>query len=195
MVICEECGGSFTKKHRGARFCNKACANANKGKKIALSHAGNHVACEVCKVAKPLNQFSYNTRGDIGSGKKTYCKRCGANARESRRRDKTWKDDAARVLYNGSKQRAKRAGLEHTITYEDIKIPDVCPVLGLPLSREDRDTWLTAPSLDRIDNTKGYTPENVVVVSRRANILKKDATPAEILALAAFYGKYAKGNP
>ena len=72
----------------------------------------------------------------------------------------------------------------------DIHIPDTCPVLGIPLFREGKDTWMNAPSLDRIDNEKGYTKENVIVVSRRANILKKDAKINELVLMANFYSQY-----
>jgi len=48
-----------------------------------------------------------------------------------------------------------------------------------------------SPSLDRIDNTKGYTPDNVVVVSNRANSIKRDATPDELMAVAKFYMQLA----
>jgi hypothetical protein len=41
--------------------------------------------------------------------------------------------------------------------------------------------------LDRVDNTKGYVKGNVIVVSRRANVLKKDATLNELRQLADYY--------
>jgi len=43
-----------------------------------------------------------------------------------------------------------------------------------------------SPSLDRIDNSKGYVKGNVIVVSWRYNSLKKDGTPAELVAVALF---------
>jgi cupin superfamily acireductone dioxygenase involved in methionine salvage len=44
-----------------------------------------------------------------------------------------------------------------------------------------------APSIDRIDNTRGYIKDNIIIVSRRANILKKDATIDELRKLANYY--------
>lgn len=83
---------------------------------------------------------------------------------------------------------SKRTGREVTITREDIIVPDTCPVLGIPLNkfctREDRDS---APSLDRIDNTLGYVPGNVIVVSMRANQLKGTATVEELEKVVIFY--------
>ena len=40
--------------------------------------------------------------------------------------------------------------------------------------------------MDRFDNAKGYTPENVRVISNRANLLKKDATVEEIRMLLRY---------
>jgi hypothetical protein len=55
---------------------------------------------------------------------------------------------------SNAKQRAKKANIEFAITKDDINIPDTCPVFGFPLKREERETWMYAPSIDRIDNTK-----------------------------------------
>ena len=92
-------------------------------------------------------------------------------------------------MLNNSKQRAKRAGLEHTLTIDDIVIPDFCPVLGIKLETGNRKNHYNAPSIDRIDNTKGYIKENIVVVSTRANLLKSDATINELVMVAKFYNE------
>lgn len=44
-------------------------------------------------------------------------------------------------------------------------------------------------SVDRIDNTKGYVPGNVIVVSYRANRIKSDADTTELLKIARFYAE------
>lgn len=79
-----------------------------------------------------------------------------------------------------AKSRAKAKGLECTITASDIIIPPTCPVLGIPLFRAKETTDApNSPSIDRIDPTKGYTKDNVWVISFRANSLKSDATLEE----------------
>jgi hypothetical protein len=73
--------------------------------------------------------------------------------------------------------------MDFNIEESDIIVPDLCPVLGKPLIKTgdgDRN-WI--PSLDRLDNTKGYIKGNVNVISWRANRLKYDATSDEIRML------------
>lgn len=83
-------------------------------------------------------------------------------------------------LWMSAKRRAVRRGLEFTISIEDVVIPTHCPVLGIEILVEaGKSVQPGAPSIDRIDNSLGYTPANVRVISHRANALKRDATRAE----------------
>ena len=62
-----------------------------------------------------------------------------------------------------------------TIKIEDVKIPETCPLLGVKLGYKDGDKTCS-PSLDRIRSDGGYTPENVWVISWRANLIKTNLT-------------------
>ena len=94
------------------------------------------------------------------------------------------------TMLRGARARAKQRGLPFSLSATDITIPAVCPVFGTPLvplgTRVCKDN---SPSLDRVDNTKGYTPDNVWVISNRANMLKNSGTLEEfekiVLALKA----------
>ncbi len=60
---------------------------------------------------------------------------------------------------------------------EDILVPERCPVLGIELSiNESRSSKDNSPSIDRIDPTLGYTKDNVIVISLKANRIKNNAT-------------------
>jgi hypothetical protein len=55
-----------------------------------------------------------------------------------------------------------------------------------------------SPSLDRIKPELGYVPGNIQVISARANVMKNDATPEELLAFANWvyrtYGRVDRGE-
>jgi hypothetical protein len=78
--------------------------------------------------------------------------------------------------------RAKALGVPCMITKDDVIIPEVCPVFGtkLVVGGERK----TSPSIDRIDNTKGYVPGNVQVISHLANVMKNSATVEELATFA-----------
>jgi len=79
-------------------------------------------------------------------------------------------------LYYGARDRCLKSGLDFSITVEDIVVPDKCPILGIEMVRGTRHS----PSLDRKDSSKGYTPDNIWVISKVANRMKNDATPSEL---------------
>jgi hypothetical protein len=55
------------------------------------------------------------------------------------------------------------------------------PILKIELIT-GRVNLYNSPSLDRIDNNKGYVKGNVIIVCSRANCIKNDGTWQEIMA-------------
>lgn len=149
------------------------------------------VVCIGCKNLLAQKYFSYKVKEDPSQGIRERCKSCSAEKarKERERRKNNWKYKPTLHMLNNSKQRAKAAGLEHTLTINDIIIPDYCPVLGIKLETGNRREKYNSPSIDRIDNKKGYTNNNIIIVSNRANILKKDATLDELVMIGNFYGE------
>ena len=147
--------------------------------------------CEVCEKEQPKSCYSYNDR-KLGakSGYRSICKKCSRNAKVREIRERDWKYRANEIIYMNAKARAKKANIPFDIERKDVIIPDVCPIFGIKLHRESKENWYNAPSIDRIDNTKGYTKDNIMVISRRANILKKDASINELILLAEFYKQF-----
>jgi hypothetical protein len=142
--------------------------------------------------------------GTILDTKATQCRPC-AKARAKKKRDEllangaskqdaynyTWRlKNPSSYLLQTAKSRAKSYGFEFDLTIEDIIIPEVCPVLGIPLfirlSSRGSGKNPNNPSLDRIDSSKGYIKGNVQVISWRANDLKKNGTLEEFKKLVEF---------
>lgn len=87
------------------------------------------------------------------------------------------------IMYHNAKRRARDANVPFDISFKDIQIPDVCPILQIKLSSEDRET---TPSLDRIIPSLGYTKDNIQVISMRANRIKNDGTLEEFKAIIKY---------
>lgn len=104
-------------------------------------------------------------------------------------RDKEWRD-VRYTLVRNSKRRARARGIDHTIGVGDITLPERCPILGCVLARNRGKLSKDSPSLDRVDNSKGYIPGNVRVISFWANTLKDNLTADQIERLY----KYVKGE-
>jgi hypothetical protein len=88
-------------------------------------------------------------------------------------------------LFIKAKSRAKRDGIKFSLQERDIIIPKFCPVLGIKLIPSDPNKQ-HSPSIDRLIPSKGYTKENIRIISFRANAIKQNATAAEIRAVAEY---------
>lgn len=89
-------------------------------------------------------------------------------------------------LWTEAKRRAKEKGLIFTLALTDIVIPDVCPVLGINLFKVGEVLTANSPTLDRLIPSLGYTKENVIVVSHKANTLKSYGTAEDHEAVARY---------
>jgi predicted Zn-ribbon and HTH transcriptional regulator len=85
-----------------------------------------------------------------------------------------------------AKSRAKLKGIEFSLTAEDVKIPAVCPILGIKLEhiKGQSGGHDASPALDRIDNSLGYIKGNVMVISNLANRMKSSADKQTLLTFA-----------
>lgn len=99
-------------------------------------------------------------------------------------------------MYRRAKARAAVAGYECTITVDDIVIPTTCPVLGIPIYTTSGKSggYNSSPSLDKIDPNKGYTPDNIMVMSQLANAMKANATPAQLLKFSEWIQNTYRGE-
>jgi hypothetical protein len=93
-------------------------------------------------------------------------------------------------LYYEARRRSKEFGLEFNITKDDIILPAVCPILGIPLQSHDKTFGRNSYSLDRIDPRKGYVKGNIRVISWQANRFKENFTEDQIERML----KYVRGE-
>ena len=94
-----------------------------------------------------------------------------------------------KAILNRLKQNAKEKNLEFALEENDINIPVICPILGIPIYDNYTPNGKKGPrpnsiSVDRLDNNKGYIKKNVWVISNLANTMKNKATPEQLIRFA-----------
>ncbi len=159
--------------------------------------------CSHCKQNKSLEDFQAGT-GKMN--KRSQCKSCckllydtperllknSQKRAEKRKNDPFYKErekelakinnrnNPLKYLIKLAKIRAKNKNIEFSITEKDLTLPQVCPLLNLVLQINEEKSGHNSFSLDRINNTKGYIPGNVWIISNRANWLKNNASIEEL---------------
>jgi hypothetical protein len=101
-------------------------------------------------------------------------------------RNKWNEKNPAYIMYHNAKRRSKEFGLPFDLDWKAIEIPDVCPVLGIPMFKGAAGGCENSPSLDRIHPEKGYVNGNVTVISAKANRLKNDGTLEDFQAIVRY---------
>jgi hypothetical protein len=149
--------------------------NINKNKKKKY--------CSICKENKSIDDFNKNSA--TNNGLQSHCKDCGHNL--SKKRFSTLDGFMLRLYHNVVHNLKKRAkNLECEITKEDLinlynKQEGYCKLSGIKMTHLAYTTkgnnnvlnpWNV--SVDRIDSTKGYTKNNIQLVSVLINRMKSD---------------------
>lgn len=147
--------------------------------------------CTCCKEVKPLSEFSKEkARKD---GHQSQCKECTKEyqkeynkANADKMKEYRQANADLRMLYR-IKNRSKVKGLEFNLEVEDILGVTHCPVFGWELKRNlegQQGNRPNSPSVDRIIPELGYVKGNIQILSQKANTMKLDATPEELLMFA-----------
>tara|TARA_E500000318_G_scaffold15149_1_gene15508 strand:- start:2360 stop:2809 length:450 start_codon:yes stop_codon:yes gene_type:complete len=141
--------------------------------------------CKSCGTKKKNEEFYSHpaTKDNL----QIYCKECTIS------KYKTWtSNNPERYLVNSARGSAKKRDIYFDLKPSDIVIPDVCPVLGIPIGKRStgkqghKDDSAT---IDRFDNNKGYVKGNVFVISWKANKIKANGTYEEIMKVAEWMRK------
>ena len=147
--------------------------------------------------AENVKQGSSNEAVKVNTYGTGVCVRCGENVpRKSSGPRGKWCSERCRAAYrkehdpDGRIHDAKHNALKRGIPF-DLKRGDVvwvthCPILGIELdySASEGKNPDYSPSIDRIDTSKGYTKDNVWVISNKANRMKNDGSKDDLVRFA-----------
>ena len=117
------------------------------------------------------------------------------NDRHRRKSPQARRSEWVRNLTGNARYRARQKGLEFTITSDWVRERlerGVCEVTGEPfIYGRGMARGPNSPSLDRIDPSKGYTPDNTRVVIWAYNAAKQDFTEQQFLYVCYVLAKLA----
>lgn len=201
----------------GYSYCCKECEKksrlAKKGKTLEITVKEKF--CPVCNTLKISDEFykstkslsndglqflcsdCYNIHNEINKGKdRNYFRKLrlqvDSEYREyitKQKRDNTRKNHVSTMLSNARK-RANKKGITFDLVKEDIIIPEICPILKVPFEIGTKDNYDYTPTIDRIDNSKGYTKDNIQIITNKANSMKNSAD----FTMLVNFAEYVKEN-
>lgn len=93
------------------------------------------------------------------------------------------KRDPLENIWRAARTRSRKKNLEFDIEFKDLVVPEICPILNIPLFHSKGSLSDNSPSVDRLDNSKGYTKDNIRIISHRANTLKSNMNREQVQKL------------
>lgn len=148
---------------------------------------GKHAWCRECNSAYNAEPERKRRRAELA---KVYYHANPDAAHVRKRKYRGSKSGRALQLVDNARLRAERLGLPFDLTREWVgeKLAGTCALTGrkFDLSRPSDGVRANpdAPSLDRIENAKGYTTDNVRLVTVHANVARNEFSDADLLSLA-----------
>lgn len=184
---CAKCGEIFEIENN-----NTLCINCEQTRRLKYVNTGNNDT--INKIIIDDVELFKNRNGNYVCKTHRICTNCGELFKRTNSMSICKKCNTNRIktnsirskMYRRAKYRAKNNNLEFNIDIVDIIIPKYCPILGIPLIANSGKSGgiKTSPSLDRIDSNKGYTKDNIWVISLLANQMKSQANNSELLKFA-----------
>jgi len=214
MKICNICNtdkenNCFSPRTSSKDGLSSYCKDCQKQSQLQFSIDNPLMICNLCKEEKSIDQFPKLNNSLQGYAMK--CRSCTNERqrnywlndkelfnskrsinniteekkllRKQQKRNDRIKNVTSTLLRN-ARTRAKEKNLEFNITKNDIIIPEFCPLLNVKLEVGTKGNYNFSPSLDRIDSSKGYTKDNIQVISMLANTMKNKATKEQLITFS-----------
>lgn len=195
-IFCDECSKKLTKQEKqyyyrinsGYTPITFTCIRCNTQethlhspyKKVSLQHR----FCENCCAQLDVNA----RRRFLLKNSIEYKDKVNLQKRNST------KKHIVTCMLNRAKRRALKCNLEFNLDETDIVIPDKCPILEVPLTLGSKGNYEYTPSIDRIDNSKGYIKGNIQIISKKANSMKNSASLEELKTFCTNILRYSLNN-
>lgn len=187
MKLCKKCEKikPLNEFYQHRNKCKECIKDYEKGYRIKRNKRRSNQKeqqCKGCFKIKNIEEFSKNQERCKECNKKSYEK----NKKEISKRNKIYrKENIEQTLLNNARNRAKKRGEKFNITKKDIinVIPkdNTCPLLNIKMqinTNKSKNNY-NSFSLDQINSNENYNPNNIWVISYRANASKSNSTIEE----------------
>lgn len=143
--------------------------------------------CKTCGDRKRRRDFYI--RGGALDGRNPHCKTC-EQQKGTKQRDRLRVEDWIGTLLVSTKYACRRLNREFNLTVDDVwalynKQRGRCYWYGVALTPSVERRTPQKPSLDRLDNARGYTKDNVVLACYAANFGRSVASAETFSAFVA----------
>ena len=170
MILCSRCNQSFPK----AFFI--------KDNKVLKT-------CQHCRAYYITNLIKIKQyRIDNKENTKKYQHLYRENNQELKDKKKEYyNNNLPQQLLSFARRRSLKNNIEFSITKQDIinifPKNNCCPIFKTKFTVGNKIHCPKSATLDKIDNSKGYTPNNIHIISYKANQIKNNATLNEIITI------------
>ena len=205
--LCKVCGKINLKPR--SDYCSKKCNGYLYNRKdVIFTKTKEFKVCNDCGTSKRYSEYRLVYKKGVretptkrgwkasdNSIRYSLCRPC-----ESLRASKSYRKSPFAQMFYLTKKRSEQKGFEFDLDRDFIKnlyanMPERCPILGIKLERapvgSKKYQLDTSPSLDRINSKKGYTKDNVKIISNLANRIKQDATVDQIEKVWKYLKKFS----
>lgn len=156
---------------------------------------GYHGSCKACNKLEQMATYDGRPGEQQQAQRDSYYRNREARLKRAHELYHERRNDIDVLVYkmfHNARARAAKKHLEFSISLSDIIIPEYCPVFDIKLQQGTGVASDNSPTLDRIDSTKGYTKDNIHVISKRANTIKNAGTPEEHQRIYEYFSRSTK---
>lgn len=144
-----------------------------------------HKWCSSCSKWVPIADF--NISRENWDGMNGHCRLC-SSVRHRQRASRSLERNPLLYIFNGIKKSSRQRRISFAITFDEIKRrfdfqEQRCFYTGMPMTFTPNDP--NKVSIDRLDSSKGYEPNNIVLCSKRINAMKNDMSVEEFLGVVS----------
>lgn len=183
------------RNHDGRHSYCKGCRSVMRKAKNYSYTPEKLRTCPRCKKRKPMSFFARDKSSTFGCH--TYCRKCYA-IYDNQKYRKTL-ESFLLYTWRWARRRAKTRNLEFTLEPSSIEQlwkaqKGICALSGRPLTWGEESDILGDTdnlSLDRIDSSQGYIPDNIHLVTARVNLMKRDYSMANFVSICQDVSRYA----